>query len=72
VSRERLRNDQSGLLPRLDRIKGTLTSRLAPLFGSDLEFDFTDPTPANRELALEEAERGYEAGFLTQNEARRL
>lgn len=58
------------ILPRLRRIRGALNERLCPQFGPNLEFDFLDPTPGNRELELNEAERGYRAGFLTKNEAR--
>jgi HK97 family phage portal protein len=57
--------------PRLQRIRAAINERLCPLFGPDLEFDFLDPTPANRELALAEADRGYRAGLVTRNEARR-
>lgn len=56
--------------PRLVRIRAALNERLAPQFGSNLEMDFVDPTPTNRELALEEAVKGYDSGFLSQNEAR--
>ena len=56
--------------PRLQRIKEAVNARLAPLFGEDLEMDYDDPTLGNRELNLEEAVRGYEAGILTQAEAR--
>ena len=59
------------LLPRLRRIRGAVNERLCPQFGPDLEFDFEDPTPIDRELNLNEAERGYRAGFLTKNEARK-
>ncbi len=57
--------------PRLKRIKAVINERLVPLFGDpSLTFDLTDPTPKNREFNLEEAERGYQSGFLTRNEAR--
>ncbi len=56
--------------PRLRRLKDVLNTRLAPLFGTGLFFDFMDPVPENRQLALEEAERGYKSGVLTRNEAR--
>lgn len=58
------------VVPRLVRIRAAVNERLVPQFGSDLELDFVDPTPTNRELALEEATRGYDSGYLTQNEAR--
>ena len=58
-------------IPRLRKIKAALNTRLLPMFGvTDLEFDFVDPTPENRELNLEEADRGYKAGILTRNESR--
>ena len=58
-------------IPRLRKIKAALNTRLLPMYGAtDLEFDFIDPTPENRELNLEEADRGYKAGILTRNESR--
>lgn len=56
--------------PRLQRIRGMVNKNLAPLFGPDLWMGFTDPTPENRELNLDEAERGIKAQILTRNEAR--
>jgi len=56
--------------PRLQRIRESLNERLAPMFGDGLVFDYVDPVPENRELNLEEAERGYKAGILTRDEAR--
>ena len=58
--------------PRLERIKQTLNTRLAPMFDPTLQFDYKDPSPDNREQDLAEAERGYRAGLLTRNEAREL
>ncbi len=58
------------VVPRLRRIRAVLNSRLAPMFGPNLQFDFTDPTPENRELNLREAVEGYTARVLTQNESR--
>lgn len=60
------------VVPRLRRIRSMLNTRIAPLFGDDLEFDYVDPTPENQELELEIADRGFKAGFLTRNEARLL
>ena len=56
--------------PRLERIRGKLNTELAPMFGDDLEFDFEDPTPIDRQFALAEATGGYNSGLLTLNEAR--
>ena len=57
--------------PRLERIKKALNNKLLhPFFGEDLEFDYADPTPRNREFALSEATQGYSGGLLTLNEAR--
>lgn len=57
--------------PRLQRIKAVINERLLPMFGeTDLEFDYEDPTPANREQNTAEAVSGYGAGILTLNEAR--
>lgn len=44
-------------IPRLDRRKNTLNSKLLPMFGStgmNVEFDYDDPSPANQEAAIEE------------------
>lgn len=57
--------------PRLERIRQALNERLLPLFGGGLEFDFEDPTPADRALALEEAKVGFATQALTTNEIRR-
>jgi len=57
--------------PRCARMKAALNTRLLPLFGDKaLEFDFENPVPEDRALLLEEADRGYRGGYLTQNEAR--
>jgi HK97 family phage portal protein len=56
--------------PRLLRQQNVINTQLAPFFGSDVICDFDDPTPEDRELNLAEAERGYNAGILTLNEAR--
>ena len=56
--------------PRLTRIREKLNEQLCPLFGKGLELDFADPVPENRELKLQEAVSGVNAGFLTVNEAR--
>ena len=58
------------LKPRLVRIKSALNEFLVPLFGTDLEFDFIDPTPENKEFNLTEATTAFTAGLLTKNEAR--
>ena len=58
------------LKPRLVRIKSALNEFLVPLFGTDLEFDFQDPTPENKEFNLMEATTAFTAGLLTKNEAR--
>ena len=58
--------------PRLVRIREKLNEQLCPLFDENIELDFDDPVPENREVLLAEAERGVKAGFLTVNEARQL
>ena len=58
--------------PRLEELRNILNTQLVPRFGTGLYLDFVDPVPENREIDLEEAERGYLAGILTRNEARRL
>ena len=58
--------------PRLTRIKGKMNEQLCPLFDKDIELDFDNPVPENRELLISEAERGVKAGYLTINEARQM
>ena len=60
------------VVPRANRIRGALNEQILPLFGEGLEFDYTDPVPANREMDHKVAMEGYNAGYLTQNEARDL
>ncbi len=55
--------------PAATRIREVLNVQLLdPEMG--LEFDFDDPTPEDRALNIDEAERLYTAGVLTRNEAR--
>ena len=57
--------------PRLERIKGAINRGLIRKeYEQGLELDYIDPTPLDRELRLREAVEGYNAGILTQNEAR--
>lgn len=56
--------------PRLRRLRSGANRKLCPLYGDNLYLDFVDPTPSDKEFNLNEAERGYNAGFLTLNEAR--
>lgn len=57
--------------PRAERIKQALNERLAVRFsGKPIEFDYEDPTPANREQALKEAMDGLTARIMTIAEAR--
>jgi len=60
------------LTPRLERIKQAINERLVHLVDKTLSLDYVDPTPENRELNLNIAERGYQGGFLTRNESRSL
>lgn len=60
------------LRPRLTRWREKLNEQLCPMFGEELELDFDDPVPENRELKITEAERGVRGGFLTVNEARTM
>ncbi len=57
--------------PRLVRYKEALNHRLAPFFGTGIEYDFEDPVPSNREIEIREAEVGFETRSLTTNEIRR-
>ena len=56
----------------MERIKQALNERLVHLIDKTLFLDYVDPTPENRELNLNVAERGYKGGFLTRNESRGL
>lgn len=56
--------------PRLDRIKGAVNELLLPDFGENLELDYVDPTPDDRDRNLKEATEGWTAGLLRLNEAR--
>jgi HK97 family phage portal protein len=56
--------------PRLIRIRDKINQTLVKQFDPNLYLDFVDPVPANQEGDLEAGERGYNAGILTQNEAR--
>ncbi len=58
--------------PRLERIKDVVNVDLAPQFGPDLELDYEDPVPENRELNTTEAVETYKIGIRQLNEARRL
>ncbi len=58
--------------PRLTRFREKLNEQLCPLFGDDLEVDYDNPVPQNRELIISEAERATKAGLLTRNEGRQL
>lgn len=52
------------LVPRLERIKQALNGELLPLFGAtakDLEFDYVDPVPADRDLEARELTAKAEA-----------
>jgi HK97 family phage portal protein len=56
--------------PRLIRIRDKMNQTLVSQFDSNLFMDFTDPVPADKTSDLAEGEKGYNAGILTQNEAR--
>lgn len=58
--------------PRLTRLRNKLNEQLAPLFGDNLELDFSNPVPANTELNMAMADAGFKGGYLTRNEARAL
>jgi HK97 family phage portal protein len=60
------------VVPRANRIKGALNEQILPLFGDGFEWDFDDPVPANREIDHQVAMDGYNAGYLSMNEARTL
>ena len=61
--------------PRLERIKQKLNTELLPMFGAAaerLEFDYEDPTPENRELALKAAIESFEVSLITRDEGRAM
>jgi phage portal protein BeeE len=52
------------IVPRLERIKQALNVNFLPMFGTagqGLEFDYIDPTPADRELEIKELSARAEA-----------
>ena len=57
--------------PRLIRIRDKVNQTLVAQFDPNLFLDFEDPVPADKASDLSEGEKGYNAGILTQNEARR-
>ena len=60
------------LSPRLNRYKESINEKLAPLFGSDIEVEYEDPVPENKEMILKGIEVGIGKGVMTVNEARAL
>ena len=60
------------LNPLLERIKQAVNERLVHQVDKNLFLNYIDPTPENRELHLNIAERGFKGGFLTRNESRSL
>jgi SPP1 gp7 family putative phage head morphogenesis protein len=56
--------------PDLTQIREALNEQLCPLFGEDLEFDFDDPVPANREQLVLETIQAVGGGIITREEAR--
>jgi len=59
------------VVPMLEIIKAGLNKGLAQEFGDNLTFDYADPTPAARDIDLQEAIGGFGGNILTLNEARR-
>lgn len=55
--------------PELTQIKEALNEQLLPLFGDDLEFDFDDPVPENREQEVLETTSLVTAGVITREMA---
>jgi SPP1 gp7 family putative phage head morphogenesis protein len=58
------------LTPQLVCIRERLNEFLCPDFGDNIEVEFDDPTPENIDQMIIVAEKGYNAGILTRNEAR--
>ena len=58
--------------PRLVRIREKLNEQLANRYDSNLELDFADPVPENKDMQLKEATDGVKTGFLMIDEARHL
>jgi len=60
------------LVPRLELLKSKLNEQLVPFFGDDLELDYDDPVPKDKEFQLKRATDGVKAGILTVNEGRQI
>jgi HK97 family phage portal protein len=60
------------LRPLLVMLRNALNKGVAPAFGTDLEFDFIDPTPTDRTHNHLVAMEGYKAQYITRDEARAL
>jgi len=60
------------LRTRLRRIRNKLNMTLVPMFGGNIELDFTDPAPQNRVEQVNIASRELSSGAVTVNEYRKL
>lgn len=59
--------------PELERIRTAFNQKLVSQYGPEgICLDFLDPVPENREMDHLVAKEGYQAGYLTMNEARYL
>ena len=57
------------LHPRLEFLKRKLNEYLVPKFGDNLELDYDDPTPEDRQALVTEAMAGWNGGLFTRNQA---
>ncbi len=55
--------------PELTQIREALNEQLCPIFGDDLNFDFDDPVPANREQMVTETVSLLSVGAITREMA---
>lgn len=59
------------IAPEMKRIVEKINEQLViPDFGDDLELDFDDPTPSNRDIELQEYREGLQFGYMLVNEVR--
>ncbi len=60
------------LRPLLEFTRRKLNYFLVNKFGDNMELDFLDPTPENKEAEILRADTGVKGGWLTVNEARKM
>jgi SPP1 gp7 family putative phage head morphogenesis protein len=63
---------QEAVIPALATFVDVINNRLVPQMDIAVFFDFTDPTPLDREMLLKEATELKKSGIITANEGRAL